>query len=259
MEPKNNGQFFVIFSSLTSIVIVLGVVYFSENHEQTNFRKYSGITNSQNLKASVVSTDSKLNRSKLNKHVTSNTRVPAQRKSFDPINARALKADLLARERSRQRTVDPDGLKYESLRPEQKMDFENTTGASYKRLKGFYAVKKTTENIEQYPHAEVKLGYLIIQSDEEIPDSKAVVENADSGALGIFTGVIKVKLRSLSDKRQILPHQDYHVAKVYDHISVVLYEFDSYDLTLESLEFFRSHSGVKRANIEVLEYVRKEK
>ena len=263
MSNKNqNDKFFVFFSTLTSLVIVLGVLYFSDKSEHSDFfdkespKQFSDESLRRTReKLQKFSNDSNKPNEPSKKASPQAKRQPAQRKSYNKSEAYLLKQKIIAKER----TVNPDGLKFESLQPRATVEFENTNGMSYKKLAGFYAVKKTADNEDSYAGADYKLGYFIVASETPITGASVVVENSDTGALGIFTGIIKVKLKDLNEARQILSHQDYEVSKIYDHISVVFYQFDDFDITLNSLAEFREHPGVKRANIEVLEYVRREK
>ena len=256
MSDKNQkDKLHIFFSSMTSLVIVLSVLYFSDKSEHSNlFDNFIDKGSPTQFSDESFRTENKLKKlSKKNKPEVK--RQPAQRKGYNRNEAYRLKQKIVAKER----TVNPDGQKYESLQPRSPIEFENTNGMSYKKLAGFYAVKKTADNEDLYAGADYKLGYFIIKSDTPVAGASVVVENSDTGALGIFTGIIKVKLKDLNEARQILSHQDYEVSKIYDHISVVFYQFDDFDITLNSLAEFREHPGVKRANIEVLEYVRREK
>ena len=143
------------------------------------------------------------------------------------------------------------GYKYRSISPTQGPDFDNGLG-QYKFLDHFYALKNTPENQQRYPDAQEKLGFLIIESELPI-EGLAVVENADTGNLGIFTGILKVKLHSMQDVDFIIDHNQYQVGETYDHINLVQYQIDDVALAIKTHKKLQTHPKVIRASLEILD------
>ena len=146
-------------------------------------------------------------------------------------------------------------FKYRSISPDQGPDFQNGVG-NYKFLDFFYAIANTEENRKIYPEAQIKLGYIIVESETPITDALAVVENADTGHLGIFTGILKVKLKDMQDVDQVIEHNQYEIEITHDHISLVQYRIDDIALALKTHEELTSNPKVKRVSLEILEYQR---
>lgn len=145
--------------------------------------------------------------------------------------------------------------KFDSTNPSQRSDF--ISGVSkYKFLDNLYAIKNNNDNRSRFPDAEIKLGYLIVHSDTAIADSLAVVENAQTGHLGIFTGIIKAKLKSMNDVDFIISHGRYEVVNTYEHINLVQYRIDDIVLAVKTNKSLQGDPRIIRASLEILEYAR---
>jgi hypothetical protein len=155
---------------------------------------------------------------------------------------------------SKHRLAPAAGYRYKSLQPAKKSDFVSNE-ARYKFLDHFYAVANTPENRQLYPRAEMKLNYLIVESEAPL-HGLLIVENEETGNLGIFTGVLKVKLNSLQDMETLINHNQYQIINIYDHIQVVQYQIDDVELAIKTYQQLRQNSQVQRVNLEILEYAR---
>ena len=159
-------------------------------------------------------------------------------------------------EKKRKFKISPDqAYSYKSLSPGQGPDFQNGV-SRYKFLDHFYAIKNTAENRNRSPSGVVKLGYLIVKSETPIADSLAVVENTQTGHLGIFTGILKVKLQSMQDIDFVIGHHDYQVIGLFDHINLVQYQIDDIGLAIKTNQQLQTNPKVVRASLEILEYAR---
>lgn len=142
--------------------------------------------------------------------------------------------------------------------------FDEYSESSYHLEPRFYALRNTSKNRRDYPNALEKNGYLIIAAesfsgddflaDEDGP--KAVVKNAQTGALGVFTGVLKVKLFSFENLDALADNYAAQVREGYPEISVGLLQFDSYEEALMAYKSLREHPWIQRVNVEVLEHER---
>jgi hypothetical protein len=249
-DEKQNRNLKIIMTVLvlTAVLAIFGDSEYPKNLDQKNQKTTKLKSQVRPQKKAPV---------RLHKGNSVTIRTPAQlQKKFNKVGSIQLKRKIIKKER----TARPDGMKYESLQPDSAIAFSNSTGNRYRKLDNFYAVKKTAENAAEYQGADYKLGFFIVQSDVPIVDAFTVVENADTGALGIFTGTISIKFQEdMSQMEQLLDHGNYQINEIYDHINVVHFQFDDYQTTLHSLDIIRAHKAVKRANIEVLEFVRNQK
>lgn len=123
-------------------------------------------------------------------------------------------------------------------------------------LENYFAVKDTTENRLRFQKFESKLGYIIVASDQKPIDSLAVTQNKDSGALGIMTGIITVKLFDFGDYQNTISHSNFTVTNVYDDIKVVHFQIDTSELAISTYEALKNHPNIQRIKLEILEYSR---
>lgn len=158
--------------------------------------------------------------------------------------------------KKRSKMAKPNGYRYRSISPNQGSDFSSGV-SNYKFLDFFYAIKDTPENRAQYPNAEAKLNHLIVESDTPIGDSLPVVENDDTGNLGIFTGILAVKLEDMSDADFVVGHSQYVIFETHDHINLVLYRIDDVGLAIKTNQQLQLNPKVISSSLEILEYQRK--
>jgi hypothetical protein len=140
--------------------------------------------------------------------------------------------------------------------PSSKIVYGDGKGNVYKLLDDYYAVKKTNQNANDYPDSELRLGYFIVSKDNAPSDALRVMENAQTGRAAIFTGLIKVKLADISLADNLVRDFDYEILYQYDHISLVMYKFNSFEETMAAKKTIDTNPNVKRATIELLEYER---
>lgn len=134
-------------------------------------------------------------------------------------------------------------------------DFQNDS-VGYRFVDYFYAIKDSEENRKRFPGADSKLGYLIVESKVQLEDGKSVVLNSETGNIGIFTGILKVKLSDINYAHQIIPHNNFIITNSYDHINVVHYEIADPILAIETQKKILLNPYVKRVRVEILEYQR---
>jgi hypothetical protein len=123
-------------------------------------------------------------------------------------------------------------------------------------LDNYFAVPDSKDNRERFPKFESKLGYLLVKGEFRPADSLAVTQNKDSGALGIMTGVLTVKLYDFADYQNTIDHSNFTISEVYDHINVVHFKLDSSKLAISTYEALKVHPNVQRVKLEILEYSR---
>lgn len=145
-----------------------------------------------------------------------------------------------------------------SREPSSKIVYGDGKGNEYRLLKDYYAVKKTSENENDYPGSELRLGYFIVGKDEAPSNALRVMENAQTGLPAIFTGLIKVKLHDIGLADNVVRDFNYEVEYQYDHISLVMYKFGSFSETMAAKKSLDQNPNVKRATVELLEYERLE-
>ena len=143
-----------------------------------------------------------------------------------------------------------------TLEPDAKIVYGDGNGNEYKLIKDYVAVKKTKENENDYPDAELKLGYFIVPVNQAPNDAQTLLENASTGNIVIFTGLIKVKLTDIRQAESLISSVSYHIPVKYEHIGLVMYKFDSYQDTMDAKRELDRSQFVQRATIELLEYAR---
>jgi hypothetical protein len=148
-----------------------------------------------------------------------------------------------------------ESFQYKSLAPGRRADFKNST-SSYKFLDHFYAIKDSPENRKNYPEHQEKLSYLIVKSQTPVLESLPVVENENTGHLGVFTGILKVKLKDINDSDFIIGHNNYQVVKRYEHIHIAHYHIEDVALAISTHQTLLQNPKVLRATLEILEYSR---
>lgn len=148
-----------------------------------------------------------------------------------------------------------DSFTYKSIAPGLKSDFINGV-SRYKFLDFFYAIKDTPENRKLYPNFEAKLGFIIVQSEVPITGSLPVVENEQTGHFGVFTGIIKAKLKDMNDAEFVIVHNNYQIVQRYDYIRLVQYQIDDVALAIATHQNLLQNPKVERSSLEILEYAR---
>ena len=134
-------------------------------------------------------------------------------------------------------------------------DFQNDS-VGYRFVDHYYALKDNPENRNRFPSAKKKLGFLITESKIPVQDAKAVVLNSETGNIGIFTGILKVKLSDINYAHQIITHNNFIITNTYDHINVVHYEISDPVLAIETQKKILLNPYVKRVRLEIIEYQR---
>ena len=109
--------------------------------------------------------------------------------------------------------------------------------------------------------------FSIYQSGLKVQDSKMtcqtvlantlypVVLNSRTGNLGIVTGNVIVKLKDIEQADEIAAEFNLNLKKAYSHLSTAFYLPSSDQDMLQLTEELGNDSRVKRATIEVLEYI----
>tara|TARA_B100001971_G_scaffold111191_1_gene102113 strand:- start:57104 stop:57862 length:759 start_codon:yes stop_codon:yes gene_type:complete len=143
-----------------------------------------------------------------------------------------------------------------SREPDTKIVYGDGNGNQYRLLNDFVAVKKTKENENDYPDAKIKLGHFIVPAELAPSDAIPLMENAQTGNIAIFTGLIKVKLTDMRQAESLISQVRYDIHLRYEHIGLVMYKFSSYEDTMLAKRELDQSSYVRRATIELLEYER---
>ena len=143
-----------------------------------------------------------------------------------------------------------------SLGPNSPIVYGDGNGNQYKLLEDYVAIKKTKENENDFPNAQVKLGHFIVPKDDAPADALILMENASSGIIAIFTGLIKAKLSDINMAQSLISSVNYDIPLKYEHIGLVMYKFDSYQDTMLAKKELDRRTYVQRATIELLEYER---
>lgn len=141
---------------------------------------------------------------------------------------------------------------------DEEYDFKNESGDAYALSADLAAVRKSPSNEGVYPGAPMVNGYYIVDrlavaGEGEVRD---VVQNKNTKKAAVFTGQIKVKLREFAYERDFEHIYGCEIALRYEHISSLLCRFDTYQEALAALNQMKKDPGVKRANLEILEYER---
>lgn len=139
-----------------------------------------------------------------------------------------------------------------------KPDFK-ISGMGYRFVDHFYAIPNTEENRKKFPDGFVKLNYLLVESQIALQDGLGVVENSETGNYGIFTGILKVKLSDIRYADDIIPHSDYLISNIYEHINIVHYKIDNIGLAVKTQSLLETNPYVKRVGLEILEYERSQR
>lgn len=154
------------------------------------------------------------------------------------------------------RSANPKGFKYAQISNKSAPLIKNPYGKTYRIVDDYVAIRATAKNKEQYKGATYKLGHFIVPKEMASNESLFVVENTETGHLGILTGVITMKVKDLSELNYLLNHSNYEVKNIYEHINVAHFAFFDLDILLQSFETLSTHNQVIRAKIEVLEFER---
>lgn len=232
---------------IVPLILILGIYFYPKNKKDEvdlHGRKLSDF----NKKANEVEGNSK---SYASRSIASVKKAQGLLKVAKVMPQKMFKEHI----KNKAKLMKETGNKYRSIFPEQGSDFINGPG-KYKFLDHYYALKNTPENRQRFPNAQIKLNYLIVES--ELPlEGLPVVENADTGNLGIFTGVLKVKLHSMQDIDFIIDHNQYQVGETYEHINLVQYQINDVALAIKTYKKLQSHPKAIRASLEILEFQRR--
>jgi hypothetical protein len=127
----------------------------------------------------------------------------------------------------------------------------------YKLVENLFAVRRTAETEAIFDLKDYKLGHYIV-ADAKGFDAKAVVVS-ESGRLGIFTGVLRLKLKSMDDLESLFVAYKYSVEERLDYIQSALLKFENYDEAVKAYEMSLKSDKVRRCSLEVLDVERRAK
>jgi len=155
-------------------------------------------------------------------------------------------------------------IKYERLTDNEDTHFKGPSG-EYVFLDNIYAVKKTPDSTLIYDGADIKNGHFIVESEDPIDDAFPVVENTDTGNLGIFIGVLKLTVRDFKLLYGMVDEpnlSDRNVVFRVDEIPEIKAGYFYFSRPMEATEVYEklfNHENVKRISLDVLEYERSSK
>lgn len=174
--------------------------------------------------------------------------------------SKLLAQKLHAQKVSEKARLPSSGKRFDLLNSKKKSDFKTAEGQSYHRIERLFAVKK--DDYPEFKGASEKLGFYILDAESlkrsVPPESLSVVENNETGALGIFTGLISVKFYDLEALKDLSLSVSFNVKIRFDHIAIAHLEFDSYEDTMIAYRELSSIKEVQRVSVEVLEFTRLE-
>jgi len=242
---------------LFSFIIVLSVVgyyFLRSNSDQAfvNYRHHYTEKEKLNLKKARINESFKADKKqrKLERNIAQSENSSTQ--SFKAKNPNR-KLDEIKRELSLR---GADNRIQNTREPQSKIVYGDGKGNEYRLLEDYYAVKKTSENENDFPDAEIRLGHFIVPKELAPQDALRVMENAQTGIPAIFTGLIKVKLTNNELSHNVLRNTNYEIEFQYDHINLVMYKFSSLRETMNAKKILDQNPNVVRATIELLEYER---
>ncbi|MBC76921.1 MAG: hypothetical protein CME64_12985 [Halobacteriovoraceae bacterium] len=131
----------------------------------------------------------------------------------------------------------------------------NVGGESYHLLENKFAVNAQEYDVPPAGSDKINNHYIVDGIDAP-RDALRVLENAKTGGLAVFTGILKVKLSDMSQLDILLSQYDCVVENSYPHINVVLIKFSDYELTIQAHEEISKLEWVIRSEVELLEYSR---
>lgn len=218
-------------------VLFIGGIYFTVSKDQT-----TGESKPSEFNSISKYPDRKLAQSKPDGAIESNEK---NRKKLNDIILKSPALVARSRRVSNSRTIKTSNL---------------VSIGEFKFLKNLRAIPNTPSNREMFPDAEVKLGHLLVSS-EFAQDSLSTVYNDEYKTKGIFTKVIKIKLKSdsLSLLEEELRDFSYEIRSSHPHLNIYNLKFDNDLSTIEAYDFLKNKAFIKRSSIEVLYFERTSK
>ena len=130
-------------------------------------------------------------------------------------------------------------------------------GQEFAPIEDFYSVRKEDIDLSQFNIIEDR-GYFVVIKSQQAPsvDILEVVKVKGSKKLGIFTGILKVKLNDFELADSMLDQYAHEIEETYPQIGRVFYKFYSYQETMEAFIFLKSHPNVNSVDVEILQYER---
>ena len=130
-------------------------------------------------------------------------------------------------------------------------------GQEFAPMEDMYAVRKEDIDLSKFDIVEDR-GYFVVIKSQQAPsvDILEVVKVKGSKKLGIFTGILKVKLNDFELADSMLDQYAHEIEESYPQIGRVFYKFYSYQETIEAFNFLKSHPNVNSVDVEILQYER---
>lgn len=181
-----------------------------------------------------------------------NKRDPAQ-------NYHSSRASSYARKLSKvkdKRQAPASALKYIDINPNRESDF-NINGQNYARLENYTALK--VMDYPEYTGSTQVNGYFIVAKELTSHEGMDVVMNKDTGAFAVFLGQVAIRLKPDESLANLGINTDYTIQAHYPHINSYILEFSSYAHTVKNYEQMLQDYRVEFAQIELLEFQRREK
>jgi hypothetical protein len=146
----------------------------------------------------------------------------------------------------------------ESLAASNALKIKQQNGTTYYKLPDFFAITDNDQNRDSFPNAYPKLGHLVIEGSQR-PDSYfEVLENADTGSIGVFLNEIKIKFKEGSMITSGL-FDSAEVVQEYPDTGLVIVGVKNLQEAQKIKEKLAGESAIKRINFEVVEVVRSPK
>ncbi len=152
-------------------------------------------------------------------------------------------------------------IKFERLSGDTNAQFNGPNGG-YVILENVYAIKKSIESAVLFDGAEIKNNHYIIESEEPIEGALPVVENTESGNLGIFIGVLKIKVKDFKMIYDMIDEpnlSDQNIVYRVNEIPEISSGHFYFTRPLEAKSVYEklfNHENIKRISLEVLEFAR---
>lgn len=123
----------------------------------------------------------------------------------------------------------------------------------YSLLDGVYAIAKKDVNPEDYNVYTEKFGHYIVYNESVKPAGALSVVASENGNVGIFTGILKLKLADMS-YADLLPLSGAHeVTYRNTDINIIRVKFSSFEETMSAYNNLKADPNIKRVQVEVLE------
>ncbi len=127
----------------------------------------------------------------------------------------------------------------------------------YQLVENLFAVRRTAETESIFDLKDYKLGHYIVADPKGFETNAVVV--SESGRLGIFTGVLRLKLKNMDDIDTLFVAYKYSVEERLDYIQSALLKFESYEEAVKAYEMSLKSEKVRRSSLEVLDVERRAK